>query len=775
MSRPSEGAAALEGETSGPPYGTVNGVLPTMGPRRSSSTSTLSLGRAPSAPASVNRDVGSAQNEEAPTTSRRPATTMEPTREVEQQPIGADVFQPTGSAVVSSGTGANVRHDNTQTAQPKIAPAAPAELLTAAPRDGGPGTTSMPMPQPLQQTRTSARERLPPPLQQAVQQLSQQRSSVIQALQTRAQRALHGSRQGETESAQGDEVLFTPAPSPTASPMMANLHGDDPGTAAWSVTRFSEVLHRRLVAPVLEHVGVTERVQEPSSCPTWHSPSGRTAPEPLMTTETRQAMASWTARPTSLTTPMAPVPPRDDSSNRSMDQEVIMEEVKRQVQLAMQGRDSELSSLKMENNELSKALDASAQLLNDVVQMGGDGQGRSSQEPEQEFSRRELEGNPAGGAADRKEPTGAPPGLQRVLRLPGGNPRGEGRGEPSFTEFPRGPTGRGDSAGGKPGLRMEDTTRPEHLGPSSGDPLQRATEFGGDELSLLDVLVQGMKQLQQVYMDKKNPESETVKGSTELPQLPDLSGDTGVEFSDWMYVAEQIIGSIGSLSDSSTAWFSSTLSCAKEAYERHQQATPMERLTISPVLPPELASSKWSRLERRVMTMMLTAMPQAVKEDAVTHRVATVASIVYRLHVLYAPGGAAERAALLKQLEGVSAGENVSDVIAALRKWRRNLTRTMEMGVTPPDSSVLLRGIELILGTALKKLPDVSFRLALARNELRLQSSPHKTRCSSTLIMRLLSCSNQPHTGRSRRFNMEQMIHPDYVQLKLRLEPEARL
>ncbi|OLP91876.1 Copia protein [Symbiodinium microadriaticum] len=424
---------------------------------------------------------------------------------------------------------------------------------------------------------------------------------------------------------------------------------------------------------------------------------------------------------------MAPVPPRDDSSNRSMDQEVIMEEVKRQVQLAMQGRDSELSSLKMENNELSKALDASAQLLNDVVQMGGDGQGRSSQEPEQEFSRRELEGNPAGGAADRKEPTGAPPGLQRVLRLPGGNPRGEGRGEPSFTEFPRGPTGRGDSAGGKPGLRMEDTTRPEHLGPSSGDPLQRATEFGGDELSLLDVLVQGMKQLQQVYMDKKNPESETVKGSTELPQLPDLSGDTGVEFSDWMYVAEQIIGSIGSLSDSSTAWFSSTLSCAKEAYERHQQATPMERLTISPVLPPELASSKWSRLERRVMTMMLTAMPQAVKEDAVTHRVATVASIVYRLHVLYAPGGAAERAALLKQLEGVSAGENVSDVIAALRKWRRNLTRTMEMGVTPPDSSVLLRGIELILGTALKKLPDVSFR-----------------------------------------FNMEQMIHPDYVQLKLR-------
>eukprot|EP00439_Symbiodinium_sp_Y106_P022158 s6090_g2.t1 len=46
------------------------------------------------------------------------------------------------------------------------------------------------------------------------------------------------------------------------------------------------------------------------------------------------------------------------------------------------------------------------------------------------------------------------------------------------------------------------------------------------------------------------------------------------------------------------------------------------------------------------------------------------------------------------------------------------------MGVSPPDSSVLLRGIELIIGSALKKLPDTSFRLALARNELQLQNRP---------------------------------------------------
>eukprot|EP00439_Symbiodinium_sp_Y106_P016606 s2725_g2.t1 len=82
-------------------------------------------------------------------------------------------------------------------------------------------------------------------------------------------------------------------------------------------------------------------------------------------------------------------------------------------------------------------------------------------------------------------------------------------------------------------------------------------------------------------------------------------------------LAEQIIGS---LFDSSTRWFASTLALAKEASQRHQQATPLERLTISPVIPSELTAAKWSCLGGRVMTMLLTAMPKVVKEDAVASK-----------------------------------------------------------------------------------------------------------------------------------------------------------
>ncbi|CAE7252215.1 unnamed protein product [Symbiodinium sp. CCMP2592] len=470
------------------------------------------------------------------------------------------------------------------------------------------------------------------------------------AVQSRAQRALHGQRSDDTPGSRAEGGLFVNAEN-YGSPQASPVSEEDRGPGSWSVTRISQVLHRRLVAPVLEHVGGGDRGPGPAQSPTWHSPAQTGAQESLMSHETRQAMATWTARPTVLTTPTAPMAQRrEDSSGESMNQEVIMDEVRRQVQMAMRGRDSELQALRAEEHrsEISKRLRVDFQALN-------------------------LEAFLQVGIEDLR--------CKEVLRLDLkvslgyqaailGNKGGENHPLKESLEEPM------DMQ-----LRLGEILDLEAQG--AGEP--------GEELSPLDILVQGMKQLQQVYMDKKSPESEALKGSVELPTLPDLSGDTGVEFSDWLYVAEQIVGS---LSDSSTSWFASTLALAKEAYHKHQQATPLERLTISPVISPELAAAKWSRLERRVMTMLLTAMPKAVKEDAVTHRVGTVAGAMFRLHVLYAPGGVAERTAILKQLEG------------------------------QPDASVLLRGIEMIIGGALKRLPDTSFRLALARNELQLQNRP---------------------------------------------------
>ena len=266
------------------------------------------------------------------------------------------------------------------------------------------------------------------------------------------------------------------------------------------------------------------------------------------------------------------------------------------------------------------------------------------------------------------------------------------------------------------------TTQPSvpQFGPSIA--LQPREAENVEAKAPLDLLVQGMRQLQQVYMDKRSgTETENLKGVTELAPLPELTRETGVEFCDWLYVAEQ---TIGAMSDSAAQWYERTLACAKEAYARYQMASPLERLSVAPKMAPELLEPKWVRLDRKVMSLILSAMPKAVKEDAVTHRVSTVAMVLYRLHVLYSPGGIAERTAILKHLEGVSAGEAVVDVITALRKWKRQLSRSQEMHLAPPDASILLRGIEAISSTCAQRHPEMSFRLSLARNELQLQSRP---------------------------------------------------
>ncbi|CAE7714237.1 unnamed protein product, partial [Symbiodinium necroappetens] len=224
------------------------------------------------------------------------------------------------------------------------------------------------------------------------------------------------------------------------------------------------------------------------------------------------------------------------------------------------------------------------------------------------------------------------------------------------------------------------------------------------------------------YLDKKDgPEQEVVKGGIELPKLPEPHADGGVEFQDWVYMTEQMVGS---LTDKAGTWYMATLACAKEAFMKYQAATPLMRLSIAPVIPVELKARLWERLDRRVLTLILAAMPRQAKEDAVTHRVKTTADALFRLYVLYQPGSSAERAAVLKLLEGTAAGENVEEVVTALRRWKRHLTRAMDMGITPPDASIQLKAIDLIIARVIERDPGLSFRLSLARHTLQLQSRP---------------------------------------------------
>ena len=60
---------------------------------------------------------------------------------------------------------------------------------------------------------------------------------------------------------------------------------------------------------------------------------------------------------------------------------------------------------------------------------------------------------------------------------------------------------------------------------------------------------------------------------------------------------------------------------ARQAYTEYTLASPLARVSLQTKVPEPLRDSKWARLERRVMTLLLGTMQKAAKEDAITHRI----------------------------------------------------------------------------------------------------------------------------------------------------------
>ncbi|CAE7249757.1 RE1, partial [Symbiodinium natans] len=463
---------------------------------------------------------------------------------------------------------------------------------------------------------------------------------------------------------------------------------------------------------------------EQASPPEWQSIHGSPSEgTPLMSPEVGQAMQTWTERRTLLT----PGPrmfqqgaSRDDSSSGSIPQEVIMDEVRRQVQMALQTRDEEMRLLRGENQDLREAL----RIMLETDEGGG---GRRDQD---------------------EVPQEAPSGLRGHDKEPRGIPGGRGPGDEQSRENRSSALGSSGVPDAVPGdrslpreVRLTEGQEHEAHSGGGGNPIGSGQNNGpagtgggpsadgvGQDPDLTEstdamkLLVQGMRQLQQVYMQKKEaPEQEAIKGGVDLQPMPPVTGDSAVEFADWLYMTEQ---TVGGLTDLASTWFGATLKCAREAYDKYQIASPLERLTIKPNLPSELSEARWKRLERRVLTLLLNAMNATAKEDCVTHRVTNPAEALYRLHILYQPGGSSERAAILRQLEGSSAGEDPNEAVMQLRKWRRYLERAEECNIRAPDSSVLARAVDTISQKAIERFPEVKFRISLVKNELQIQSRP---------------------------------------------------
>ena len=197
---------------------------------------------------------------------------------------------------------------------------------------------------------------------------------------------------------------------------------------------------------------------------------------------------------------------------------------------------------------------------------------------------------------------------------------------------------------------------------------------------------------------------EPAKYVHEIPKLPvaDIS-TSAVACGKWMAQVRQIF--IG-LSPSSAVWWSS-----------------VELLDPATVLA-DFDVAKYQRVESRAVTLMLAAVPQSVRDEAVCNRWLTSASILFRIQCIYQPGGSSERAMLLSHLVNPDSVKSFAAWVVMLRKWQHNFHRVRELQAALPDSSLLLKGVDAATVQLLNQNPLLGFRVNAFRSRVSLDYNP---------------------------------------------------
>ena len=217
----------------------------------------------------------------------------------------------------------------------------------------------------------------------------------------------------------------------------------------------------------------------------------------------------------------------------------------------------------------------------------------------------------------------------------------------------------------------------------------------GSSNEILEALTQGMQQLQDLQMkamkkDTDNGDSpEVVKTATvNLPELrPPLGETCGLVLQDWLV---QVTTATQDLSATSGDWWEQVREKVAETYSLWLEATPLERLQVMPADHQKLSSGRWMRVNARACALMMQSFAEVVKADLIARRsTQSAVMVLFRLYTTYQPGGAAERAVVLRHLQGSDPPADVAACLDALRSWPRWLQRCKDMNMTVPDGSIL--------------------------------------------------------------------------------------
>ena len=259
--------------------------------------------------------------------------------------------------------------------------------------------------------------------------------------------------------------------------------------------------------------------------------------------------------------------------------------------------------------------------------------------------------------------------------------------------------------------------------PQSGE-----ATFTEKSIEFMMIMMETMKDLQKKVSESKE-ESGMVRGveivRTGVPDLPILQPWTPsqgpLQLGDWLLTVEPIAAD---LSATSEKWCALMVKSAEDWYQRHMAMSPLDRVQHDVRPPQEVNLEKWSRLERRMASLLLQAVPEVVKEELISARRLSVFGILTQLLLTYCPGGVLEKQTLLRSLEDPMEVATMAEAPSAIRRWLRWKLRSQEIGAVTPDPALLLKGLNKLTRKVLESNKELQFRVSLARNSLGVDTRP---------------------------------------------------
>ena len=339
------------------------------------------------------------------------------------------------------------------------------------------------------------------------------------------------------------------------------------------------------------------------------------------------------------------------------------------------------------------------------------------------------------------------------------------------------PSPRGLHRGGAP--QPPDTGLPHQ---SSSAPTASQGDKEDPKMEFMMTMLRTMQELQKRVLEREDSSAangvELVRtGVVDLPTLGEWDPSEGpLRMGGWLAMPQPCIAD---LSTTSEMWWEQVMTEVDLWYQGHIKMAPLARAAHEPLPPPSLQQKQWQRLERRVSSLLLRAVPEQQREELVQSKRLSVFAIMCHLQLTYQPGGLGEKQTLIQNLEDPPEAQSLQEAVSGLRRWQRWRQRSAELGISEPDASVLVRSLTKITGKILESHKELGFRIALARSQLMVDTAPNKQVVSHFATHLLAETEQVAHLERKASPKPKVETKPkrpveDEVKNHVKLDPKAK-